>query len=271
MIASGSWNETTRESRAVQHSGFAGFLSGSARLSDRVIVGGVVALLGDDKVSDASQRGLGFGVGGHIDMALLTFDRSLIDLRLDVAHTRATYDFKRGVGFDNVQIGSGNTSLDSTGVGATFRYDYAYTDTTVVGPYLGVYYEHIHRGAYTEGENMDTAVSFDALTENAVVARVGLRGAHEWLNGFILRGGVGADIDLHVDDAKVTGTSVLMSATTFTFDTDQDRNNVRGNALLILEYALSERQRVEWGSRVETPSFADDWAALTGIRYSLLF
>lgn len=216
---------------------YAATLASSIRVSDGITFGGSVAVLSDERISDTTERGLGYGFSSYLDLDLLSVGRGQFGLRLDGAYARSTYDIKRGVGLSNVQIGSDDIEIDSAGIGATLRYDFAYSENTSFSPYAGVYYERSEVSGYTETRDLATPLYFDTLTQTATVVTAGLNAEHSWGNGFTMYGGVGADVDVYTDGTILKGSIDLMNETAQSYDLSKDRRNVR--AMLCLALAMT--------------------------------
>ncbi|GHB41654.1 hypothetical protein GCM10007094_33900 [Pseudovibrio japonicus] len=250
---------------------YAATLASSIRVSDGITFGGSVAVLSDERISDTTERGLGYGFSSYLDLDLLSVGRGQFGLRLDGAYARSTYDIKRGVGLSNVQIGSDDIEIDSAGFGATLRYDFAYSDNTTFSPYAGVYYERTKVSDYTEAHDLDTALYFDSMTYTATVVTAGLNAEHSWGNGFTMYGGVGADVDVYTDGTMLNGAIDLVEDTAVSFDSSEDRRSVRAHALFGLGYDFSPSQRIEWISQIESPTYDNDWTKASKLKYSVTF
>lgn len=195
-----------------------------------------------------------------------------------VAYGTQNMDIVRGQGMANVQHAYGDKKLDTFAMRLGMGYGLELGNDWLVTPGAEVLYYHSSRDGYTEsGKNLVFDTRYDSLSNNSTMLTLGVTAQKQVLERSQVLVGAGVEIDLDVDEVRLTGASNVFTLGNgtegFESRTALDRNHSRPYVQAGYSYELPDNQGTFGaGARLWAPEYGDGSVQYTvGMSYGLSF
>ncbi|MCD8516125.1 MAG: autotransporter domain-containing protein [Burkholderiaceae bacterium] len=162
-----------------------------------------------------------------------------LQLRGSVAYSDQSATITRS-SLPYTEPGAGSTSFVSQGAQIEAAWGEAVGTNWVVQPFIGLRYDQVRRGAYSES-GVDFPVSYNAVTQSSTTGFLGARVAGQVTDHFMVRASAGMEQDFSSSMNNFSGTINTLGA--FSFQTPS-LQQTRAFASVGFDYLLNKNHRI---------------------------
>ncbi|SFU01847.1 probable extracellular repeat, HAF family [Pseudovibrio denitrificans] len=254
---------------------FGGSVTGAVQIDSELKLGASVGAYGEGNAGSTLDLNYGVSIGAFaeylIDALPFSSSETQFRARLDGAWLYSDADVTRGQGYTDVQTGKGSTSFNSGTVGAKLIADHQISETLVVSPYIGAYWESTYQAGYNEQMELDTIAHIHGGSTSAVAGVFGVWSRFSASEQLELSFGLQGEVDFFADDVEVSASTNIPGLAHFSVGSDRSQSKVRITTEAGAAYNLTEKSRVEVIGKVFSSRYQDKLGGDLALRFSSSF